>query len=286
MLLKEIKKIYHIELDSVYPVEEVDSFFYMAIEHYLKLERFVLALEPNYVVTKDEESTLFLVVDKLKKHIPIQYILGVAHFMGLDFNVNTNVLIPRPETEELVSWILNEVNVNQEITILDIGTGSGCIAITLAKNLPKAKVFALDISKEAILVAKSNAEANNVTVTFLEQNILEEPSLKQNFNIIVSNPPYVRDLEKKEMSANVLEHEPNLALFVSDNNPLVFYKAITNFSVNHLRENGKLFFEINQYLGEQTKELLVGLNYINIKLKKDMYGNDRMLKGEISRKKI
>lgn len=286
MLLKEIKKIYHIELDSVYPVEEVDSFFYMAIEHYLKLERFVLALEPNYVVTKDEESTLFLVVDKLKKHIPIQYILGAAHFMGLDFNVNTNVLIPRPETEELVSWILNEVNVNQEITILDIGTGSGCIAITLAKNLPKAKVFALDISKEAILVAKSNAEANNVTVTFLEQNILEEPSLKQNFNIIVSNPPYVRDLEKKEMSANVLEHEPNLALFVSDNNPLVFYKAITNFSVNHLRENGKLFFEINQYLGEQTKELLVGLNYINIKLKKDMYGNDRMLKGEISRKKI
>lgn len=283
MLLKEIKKIYHIELDVVYPVEEVDSFFYMAIEHYLKLERFVLALEPNYVVTKDEESTLFLVVDKLKKHIPIQYILGTAHFMGLDFNVNTNVLIPRPETEELVSWILNEVNVNQEITILDIGTGSGCIAITLAKNLPKAKVFALDISKEAILVAKSNAEANNVTVTFLEQNILEEPSLKQNFNIIVSNPPYVRDLEKKEMSANVLEHEPNLALFVSDNNPLVFYKAITNFSVNHLRENGKLFFEINQYLGEQTKELLVGLNYINIKLKKDMYGNDRMLKGEISR---
>lgn len=283
MLLKEIKKIYHIELDAVYPVEEVDSFFYMAIEHYLKLERFVLALEPNYVVTKDEESTLFLVVDKLKKHIPIQYILGTAHFMGLDFNVNTNVLIPRPETEELVSWILNEVNVNQEITILDIGTGSGCIAITLAKNLPKAKVFALDISKEAILVAKSNAEANNVTVTFLEQNILEEPSLKQNFNIIVSNPPYVRDLEKKEMSANVLEHEPNLALFVSDNNPLAFYKAITNFSVNHLRENGKLFFEINQYLGEQTKELLVGLNYINIKLKKDMYGNDRMLKGEISR---
>ncbi|ADY31113.1 peptide chain release factor N(5)-glutamine methyltransferase [Cellulophaga lytica] len=283
MLLKEIKKIYHIELDAVYPVEEVDSFFYMAIEHYLKLERFVLALEPNYVVTKDEESTLFLVVDKLKKHIPIQYILGAAHFMGLDFNVNTNVLIPRPETEELVSWILNEVNVNQEIAILDIGTGSGCIAITLAKNLPKAKVFALDISKEAILVAKSNAEANNVTVTFLEQNILEEPSLKQKFNIIVSNPPYVRDLEKKEMSANVLEHEPNLALFVSDNNPLVFYKAITNFSVNHLRENGKLFFEINQYLGEQTKELLVGLNYINIKLKKDMYGNDRMLKGEISR---
>ncbi|APU11951.1 protein-(glutamine-N5) methyltransferase, release factor-specific [Cellulophaga lytica] len=283
MLLKEIKKIYHIELDAVYPVEEVDSFFYMAIEHYLKLERFVLALEPNYVVTKDEESTLFLVVDKLKKHIPIQYILGAAHFMGLDFNVNTNVLIPRPETEELVSWILNEVNVNQEITILDIGTGSGCIAITLAKNLPKAKVFALDISKEAILVAKSNAEANNVTVTFLEQSILEEPSLKQKFNIIVSNPPYVRDLEKKEMSANVLEHEPNLALFVSDNNPLVFYKAITNFSVNHLRENGKLFFEINQYLGEQTKELLVGLNYINIKLKKDMYGNDRMLKGEISR---
>lgn len=282
MLLKEIKKIYHIELAAIYPTQEVDSFFYMTIEHYLKLDRFILALQPNYVINKEEEDVLFLVINQLKEQIPIQYILGTAHFMGLNFNVNSNVLIPRPETEELVSWVLDEVNVDEEITILDIGTGSGCIAITLAKNLPKAKVFALDVSKEAIKVAKSNAEANNVDVTFIEKNILEEINLAEKFDVVVSNPPYVRDLEKSEMSANVLEHEPNLALFVSDTNPLVFYKAISSFSLKHLRKDGKLFFEINQYLGEKTKQLLVNHNYKNIYLKKDIFGNDRMLKGQIN----
>ncbi|MDO6490810.1 MULTISPECIES: peptide chain release factor N(5)-glutamine methyltransferase [unclassified Cellulophaga] len=281
MLLKEIKKIFHIELDAMYPVEEVDSFFYMTIEHYLKLERFILAMQPDYVVKKEEEGVLFSTIEQLKKNVPIQYIFKTTHFMGLDFNVNSNVLIPRPETEELVSWILSEVDINQEITILDIGTGSGCIAISLAKNLPKAKVFALDVSKNALEVAKNNAEANNVSVTFIEKSILEEPNLKQKFDVIVSNPPYVRELEKAEMNTNVLDNEPSLALFVSDSKPLVFYDAITNFAVNYLVDGGKLYFEINQYLGKETKVLLEKQDYKNIILKKDMFGNDRMLKGEI-----
>ncbi|MCL5246173.1 peptide chain release factor N(5)-glutamine methyltransferase [Cellulophaga sp. 20_2_10] len=283
MLLREIKKIYHTELDAIYPVEEVNSFFYMTIEHYLDLERFILALQPDYVVAKEEETSLFLTINLLKKHIPIQYILGTAHFMGLDFNVSPNVLIPRPETEELVSWILSETPLDREVNILDIGTGSGCIAISLAKNLPSANVFALDVSKEALVVANKNAENNSVLITFLENNILQEPSLQQKFDIIVSNPPYVRELEKKEMTANVLEHEPSLALFVSDKEPLTFYNAITNFSAKHLKDTGKLYFEINQYLGAETQDLLEQQDFVAIELRKDMYGNDRMLKGQLTK---
>ncbi|WP_435313602.1 peptide chain release factor N(5)-glutamine methyltransferase [Cellulophaga fucicola] len=281
MLLREIKKIYHTELDAIYPVEEVNSFFYMAIEHYLGLQRFILAMQPDYVVAKEEEASLFLTINLLKKQVPIQYILGTAHFMGLDFSVSSNVLIPRPETEELVSWILSETPLDREVNILDIGTGSGCIAISLAKNLPNAKVFALDVSKDALLVAKKNADNNGVLVTFLEHNILQEPNLQQKFDVIVSNPPYVRELEKKEMTANVLKHEPSLALFVSDKEPLTFYNAITNFAVKHLNENGKLYFEINQYLGFETQELLEKQDFVTIELRKDMFGNDRMLRGQL-----
>ncbi|MGJ8658769.1 MAG: peptide chain release factor N(5)-glutamine methyltransferase [Cellulophaga fucicola] len=281
MLLREIKKIYHTELDAIYPVEEVNSFFYMAIEHYLGLQRFILAMQPDYVVAKEEEASLFLTINLLKKQVPIQYILGTAHFMGLDFSVSSNVLIPRPETEELISWILSETLLDREVNILDIGTGSGCIAISLAKNLPNAKVFALDVSKDALLVAKKNADNNGVLVTFLEHNILQEPNLQQKFDVIVSNPPYVRELEKKEMTANVLKHEPSLALFVSDKEPLTFYNAITNFAVKHLNENGKLYFEINQYLGFETQELLEKQDFVTIELRKDMFGNDRMLRGQL-----
>ncbi|SFW27144.1 peptide chain release factor N(5)-glutamine methyltransferase [Cellulophaga fucicola] len=281
MLLREIKKIYHTELDAIYPVEEVNSFFYMTIEHYLGLQRFILAMQPDYVVAKEEEASLFLTINLLKKQVPIQYILGTAHFMGLDFNVSSNVLIPRPETEELVSWILSETPLDREVNILDIGTGSGCIAISLAKNLPNAKVFALDVSKDALLVAKKNADNNGVLVTFLEHNILQEPNLQQKFDIIVSNPPYVRELEKKEMTANVLKNEPSLALFVSDKEPLTFYNAITNFAVKHLNENGKLYFEINQYLGGETQEVLEKQDFVTIELRKDMFGNDRMLRGQL-----
>ena len=285
MLLKEIKNIYHLELDPLFPKEEVDSFFYLVIDHYLGLERFVLAMQPNFVVSKDNEEPLFYALSQLKQERPIQYILGKAHFCDLEFGVDENVLIPRPETEELVYWILNEVQqgTRQEgLKILDIGTGSGCIAISLAKNLPNAKVYALDISKKALQIAQQNAVDNEVDIVFLEADILSMEGYKDKFDVIVSNPPYVRELEKKEMKNNVLEHEPGLALFVSDGDPLIFYKKITLFALNHLKTGGMLFFEINQYLGEEMKQLLEAGNFSEIELRKDMFGNDRMLKAVLN----
>lgn len=282
MLLKEIKNIYHLELDPLYTKEEVDSFFYMVIDHYLGLEKFVLVMEPNLVVPKEKEEPLFYALSQLKVERPIQHILGKAHFCELEFYVDENVLIPRPETEELVYWILGElskVKSKKEIKILDIGTGSGSIAISLAKNLPNAKVVALDISNKAIQTAKRNAKENNVVAEFIEADILSELNLNDKYDIIVSNPPYVRELEKLEMKKNVLDNEPGSALFVPDKNPLIFYKKIVQFAVDHLKANGILFFEINQYLGEETKDLLEEGNFLEIELRKDMFGNNRMLKG-------
>ena len=206
MLLREIKNIYHLELDAIYPKDEVDSFFYLAIEHYLDLERFILAINPNLVVTKNDEQPLFEALSQLRLEKPIQYILGTTHFMDLEFKVNENVLIPRPETEELVRWIIDEFSCkNSEFRILDIGTGSGCIAISLAKTLKKAEVFGLDISDKALEVAKENAALNDVEVEFIKADILKTEFLEQKFDIIVSNPPYVRMLEKININSNVVE---------------------------------------------------------------------------------
>ena len=287
MLLKEIKNIYHLELDPLFPKEEVDSFFYLVIDHYLGLERFILAMQPNLVVSKENEDPLFFALSQLKQERPIQHILGKAHFCELEFRVDENVLIPRPETEELVYWIINEVqkgDPREEVKILDIGTGSGCIAISLAKNLPNAKVYALDISKKALQIAGENAMDNGVDIVFLEADILSLEGFKDKFDVIVSNPPYVRELEKLEMKNNVVEHEPGLALFVSDGDPLIFYKKITRFALSHLKKGGVLFFEINQYLGEEMKQLLEAENFSEIDLRKDMFGNDRMLKGQLDPK--
>ena len=278
MYLKDIKSVFHKELDELYSKEEVASFFYMLIEHYLGLERFILAIDPNIIITKDEESPLFDALSKLKLEQPIQYILGKAHFMDLDFVVDENVLIPRPETEELVRWILDDIKDKQStVKILDIGTGSGCIAISLAKNSQGAKVFALDISEKALTVAKQNAINNEVVIEFIQEDILNIEALPFNFDIIVSNPPYVRELEKLEMQGNVLKHEPELALFVSDENPLIFYKKITQVAANHLTKEGSLYFEINQYLGKETALLLEKNDFSDIELRQDIYGNERML---------
>ncbi|WP_418498760.1 peptide chain release factor N(5)-glutamine methyltransferase [Flagellimonas sp.] len=288
MLLKEIKNIFHKELGQTYPKEEIDSFFYRCIEHYLKLERFVLAIQPELTLTKEEEQPLFEALTQLKRERPLQYILGTAHFMDLELHVNEAVLIPRPETEELVQWILEEVGSRESevgsfshLTILDIGTGSGCIAIALAKYLPDAKVYALDVSEKALEVARENARLNQVDITFLKNDILApelEPEFELKLDIIVSNPPYVRELEKEGMKNNVKDHEPSLALFVSDGDPLVFYSAIAQFGRTRLKEGGSLYLEINQYLGEETKALLKAHNFSEIELRKDIFGNDRMLK--------
>ncbi len=188
----------------------------------------------------------------------------------------------RPETEELVEWIIKENSKpggSKKIKILDIGTGSGCIAISLAKNLPNAQVYALDVSKKALETAKRNALNNRVDVTFLLLNILEEDALKSDFDIIVSNPPYVRNLEKEEIKKNVLDYEPHLALFVEDNDALVFYRKIATLAQKNLLENGQLYFEINQYLGKEMNDLLEQMDFKDIELRKDIYDNDRMMKG-------
>ncbi|MDO6472026.1 peptide chain release factor N(5)-glutamine methyltransferase [Maribacter sp. 1_MG-2023] len=286
MLLREIKNIFHLELDAIYGKDEVNSFFYLLIEHYFDLERFVLAMQPELVIDKEQETVIFQALSKLKLEKPIQHIIGTAYFMGLDFKVNKHVLIPRPETEELVRWILDDVkDVKQLLTILDMGTGSGCIPISLDKNLTNAKVFGLDISTDALKVADENNALLNAGVKFFEANMLSldaetsAKELSQKFDIIISNPPYVRELEKEEMQNNVIEHEPSLALFVPDEDPLKFYSAVVNFAADHLNEDGCLYLEINQYLGEETMNLLEESNFKTIELRKDMFGNDRMIKG-------
>lgn len=281
MLLKEIKTIFHQELDIIYPKEEVDTFFYRLIEHYLKLNRFVLVLQPNLAITKVEEQPLFEALAGLKLEKPLQYILGIAHFMDLELKVNEHVLIPRPETEELVEWIISDCRAerSRDLKILDIGTGSGCIAMALAKGLPNAEVYALDVSEEALKVAKENAESNNLEIEFIQMDILNPSNLELKFDIIVSNPPYVRELEKNEIKNNVKTYEPSLALFVPDEDALLFYKAIIAFAEKHLSEKGRLYLEINQYLGKETKALLEAHNFSEIELRKDLFGNDRMLKG-------
>lgn len=299
MLLREIKNVFHLELDSLYPKEEVDSFFYLLIEHFLNLERFILALRPDLILSKEEEKPLFEALAQLKLNRPVQYILGKTTFMDFDLCVDEHVLIPRPETEELVRWIIErygeEIDMQGQsknrrganLNILDIGTGSGCIAIALAKNLPAAKVFALDISESVLEVAKKNADINEVEIKFVQGDILKlkpfnciQKDLK--YDIIVSNPPYVRDLEMKEMSRNVLDHEPSLALFVRDENPLRFYKSIVRFAQKHLNSEGLLYFEVNQHLGEETRRLLEANNFQDIELRKDIFGNYRMLRGKLS----
>jgi len=240
-------------------------------------------LNPNIEVSAEDVVFFDSAIQKLKSEQPIQYILGETEFYGLQFKVNENTLIPRPETEELVDWIIKDQLLikNDQLTILDIGTGSGCIPISLVKNLSKAKVTSVDISSPAIAVANENADANSVVVSFISDSILAPKIIsdsKNIFDVIVSNPPYVRNLEKQEIKKNVLEHEPHLALFVEDNDALIFYKKITEYGLSHLKKDGTLYFEINQYLGEETVSLIKNLGFQTVELRKDMSGNDRMIK--------
>ena len=287
MKLKELKELFQKKLGGLYDVEEIDSFFHILIEHYLGLKRIALALKPEISCSKEDLESILKALESLKKQIPIQYILGETEFFGLPFKVNSHVLIPRPETEELVDWILNfekSESVNNGLKILDIGTGSGCIAVSLAKNLNRAHVYALDVSHDALEVAKRNATLNNVSVEFIEADILNletwNTAFKNlKFDIIVSNPPYVRELEKAQMKSNVVNNEPHLALFVENEDPLIFYKAITKYAVDNLTTKGYLFFEINEYLGKPMTQLLKSFNFNAIELKQDIFKKDRMIKG-------
>ncbi len=324
MTIKKYKEQFFTELSSIYPNTEVDSFFLILADEYLNLQRIDITLNPDFNIDNSKLSILNSALKRLKNEEPIQYIIGTTEFYGFPFLVDENTLIPRPETEELVEWILFEVaelqsskaaklqtnviltkNKEKSISILDIGTGTGCIPISLAKKLKKVKVSAIDVAKNALKIATKNAELNKVKVDYIEADILEISSLnfisnniKQSdfktkitlsksprndisFDIIISNPPYVRELEKVEIQNNVLQNEPHLALFVSDDNPLIFYDKIADLAIQHLSKNGLLFFEINQYLGKETVKMLEEKRFKNIELRKDMSGNDRMIRASI-----
>ena len=290
MIVKQYRNYFNETLKTIYPITEIDSFFFLLLEEYLGFRRVDIVLKSDFKITQETLNLLQSATKQLEQEIPLQYIIGKTEFYGLPFVVNKHVLIPRPETEELVAWVVSEssrfktfntstkqTTETKQLKILDIGTGSGCIPISLKKQLPFAKISAIDISKEALTVAKKNAVLNNVDIHFILQDILKTVALDQHYDIIISNPPYVRELEKKELKNNVLKNEPHVALFVENDNPLIFYAKIAELAKNYLNKNGLLFFEINQYLGTETIDLVNKKGLKNIQLKKDMFGNDRIV---------
>ena len=280
MKLKEIKSKFNDDLHGLYPGLEIDSFFKLLSEAYLNLSPVETVLQADMEIEPAIHEKFAEAVDRLKVYEPIQYITGETEFFGLPLKVTPETLIPRPETEELVKLTLQEVakaETTEKLRILDIGTGAGCIAIALAKNLPDAEISAMDVSEEALKVAEENAALNNVDVNFFQGDILTMESLPEKYHFIVSNPPYVRLSEKRMMDANVVDYEPELAIFVTDEDPLLFYRKIAQLAKLQLTENGKLFFEINEYLGEDLLAVIIPEDFDNINLIKDIYGKNRML---------
>ncbi|UKT65495.1 peptide chain release factor N(5)-glutamine methyltransferase [Pedobacter mucosus] len=277
MKIGELEEHFGLELNQLYNIDEATALFSLAAENVLALSPTKLLLNKDTTLSFINFQKLLTILNDLKIGKPIQHILGEAHFYGSIFKVNENVLIPRPETEELVDWIINECASNTSGKLLDIGTGSGCIPISLKKYLPQMEISTLDISVAAIDVAQQNAENIGMLITFIQADILNYQSTTK-YDVIVSNPPYIRELEKQHMHQNVLAHEPHIALFVSDKKPLIFYDAIADFAKESLDDNGLLFFEINEYLGLETIEMLNAKGFTNIELRKDMQGKDRMVK--------
>lgn len=270
------------ELLPYYDKEEIENFIFYLAEAYLGFSRTDMVTKSEDTMNESDLLKFNFAVKDLKKYKPIQYVLGSTEFYGLKFKLNSHVLIPRPETEELVDLIIKDTQKNSEnrqISILDIGSGSGCIAISLKKNIPQAIVKALDISPEALILAADNTRENSVEIEFIQADILALPSdfIANFFDVIVSNPPYVCNSEKALMSKNVLDYEPHLALFVKDEDPLLFYKSIAEFALKNLNENGRLYFEINELFGKEIVKLLEGKGFNNIQVKNDLSGKDRMI---------
>lgn len=281
MKLHHLLTRYQDKLSHLYDHDESQQIFLLVLQHLMNYKRSDFILRKNE--SADEQLLLKFnkILEELKSAKPVQYVLGKADFYGLTFKVNPSVLIPRPETEELVDWILREVDVNKVVKILDVGTGSGCIAIALAKHLPQANIVAIDIAEDSLQTARVNALMNEVKVEFIHESILAISQLSNmKFEVIVSNPPYITQDEKEQMHQNVLAHEPHRALFVENSNPLLFYQAISDYAFEHLLPNGKLFFEINEYFAEETQMILKEKGFQTVRLEKDMQGKNRMVIAE------
>lgn len=271
------------ELKDLYEKGEIETFIAYCFEEFLHVKKAQLLLKNSKTMSESEMLMFTSAIKELKNHRPIQYILGTADFYGMKFIVNENVLIPRPETEELVELIKShQSSVISHPSILDIGTGSGCIAIALKKLFPEANVSALDVSAKALEVARQNAEFNQTDVNFILADLFTFKEMKvPSFDIIVSNPPYILKSEMNSMSKNVTEHEPFLALFVENEDALYFYKGIADLAKKQLRSNGRLYFEIHESLGKGVKELLEAKGFKNVEVKKDMSGKDRMVSASV-----
>lgn len=281
MSLQDTKQAMKHQLSNVYDALELNSIVNILIEEVTGWDALHQNIHKNDALEQSHTDQLTQYVEKLLTGKPLQYIIGKAWFMGKAFMVNEAVLIPRPETEELVEWIIEYAQIiNKPLSILDIGTGSGCIPISLKQAIPNASITAIDISKEALAVAQQNAAADNTNIEWIELDILQTKHLKDQYDIIVSNPPYIPLREKPNMQSQVIDHEPAIALFVPDQYPLIFYSKIAHIGKSALKPNGQLFFEIHYDQGEAILALLNEMGY-HAELRQDIYGKDRMVRASL-----
>ena len=280
---EQIESDFQSKLAAIYPQEEIQQLFHITLEDLVHINKH------QYIDFRDKELTADQLIQfqdilvQLASGRPIQHITGQAFFYKSFFRVSEHTLIPRPETEELVHMIIQDLKNKKNKHIIDIGTGSGCIPISIASQLPQHNYWALDISNEALKIAQYNAVKHKIAIQFINADILEWEYLFQEdilFDVIVSNPPYITPKEKKEMHSNVLNFEPHLALFIEEDAPLLFYDYISSFAQKHLRKGGFLYFEINQYLGSETVTLLQKKGFANVQLFKDINGADRMIRAK------
>ncbi len=279
MTLIDVRNYYRKTLKDYYSKNEIDFYFKILINSFFNWDSTLIALNPKKQLTILESSKLIKTINNLKKFKPIQYITGESFFMGLKFKVNKNVLIPRQETEELVEWIINDNrDFQNKINVIDIGTGSGCIAISLSKKKRNFNLTAIDNSDKSILVAKENARLNKVKINFINNDILKPLNDKTIYDIIISNPPYIADSEIKNIEDKVLKFEPYNAIFVDKKNPLIFYKAIIDFSLSNLKKEGKIYLEINPIFYNSLLTLIESYNKFNLVVKKDISNKNRMIR--------
>lgn len=278
-ILQDFELSFQHELKSIYGSDEIKSIFLLVVEELLGIKRITYPFKKDDIVCENDALRFRRILQDLKKSRPIQYILNKADFYGELFEVNESVLIPRQETEELVDLIIKTHATSSHLKVIDVGTGSGCIPIILSKYLNQAQVTTVDISKEAIHIARKNAQSLGEPVHFINADILEWDYIfsDQQYDIIVSNPPYITPNEKQQMQQNVLAYEPELALFVEESAPLIFYDVISSFALKHLTPNGDLYFEINQYLGPETKDLIEKKGFRQVQLINDINGANRII---------